>query len=123
MSARRWPWPADGPVDAAQRIALAYRHRLQQVDAEGAESLDNFWADLGATWVLDTKAPEREDDWLTAPEAAELFGINRQRLYNWAGRGHVEHEVICGVRRYRVGSIRSYLTHRHQLALAGRHRH
>jgi len=113
---KKWLWPGDTAADAAKRIALSYRGLALSAHAgdvddigQAVTDLDNFWAQLGASWVQPSQAPVREDDWLTAIEIAELLGIKNRAVYDMGRRGHVEVDVICGERRYRVGDAIDYL--------------
>jgi hypothetical protein len=107
-----WPWPADSREDAAKRVALSYRHALEEAAAGDAsrravlDALDEQWVERGAGWVKPTEAPLRFGDWLTAQEIAELFFITTKMVRNWGDRDQVQFYVATdGARRYRVGDV------------------
>lgn len=118
MTTKAWPWPGDSPTDAARRIALSYRSLLLLAAADHpellkeAENLDGVWAGLGANWVTPSQLPLSEDDWLTAREIDDRLNVGAKQVYDWGRRGHVEVEMICGERRYRVGDVIDYTAKR-----------
>lgn len=115
-----WPWPRDSREDRAKRVALSYRHLIEDI-ARGAvadpgaalETLDNRWCDLGAGWVRPTLVPLNTDDWLTEAEAAELFHQAPKTVYAWGRRGQIRvGHAADGARIYNVGDIVSYQSRR-----------
>jgi hypothetical protein len=105
-----WPWPGDSREDRAKRVALAYRHRLAELDPSAAAELDEQWAELGAGWVAPAPAPLDLDAWHSAGEMAELLHIDPQYLRDWARRKHIR--VIQDTRKrrlYCVGDVVAYM--------------
>lgn len=113
----RWPWVGDSDADAARRIALSYRDVLEKSDdavlRDRLDTLDSFWLNLGASWVKPTQASLHDDDWLPAPRLAELLCVRVRQIYDWGRRGHIETDMICGVKHYRAGDAIAYMKRRH----------
>jgi hypothetical protein len=110
-----WPWPRDSREDRAKRVALSYRHALQQLAAEdpavaaNLAAIDQRWADLGAGWVRPTPVPLDLTEWLTAADMAELFHQAPKTVYAWGRRGRIRVSLRDdGTRRYNVGDVVEY---------------
>jgi hypothetical protein len=80
---RRWPYPADRPVDRARQVAQQYRAALARTNPDACAAIDQAARWAGETWVLPQIAQHKPDDLITAPEAAELTGRSLRWVYQW----------------------------------------
>lgn len=76
----RWPFPGDLPIARARRVALAYRAKLQELDAGAVEALDSQFIHCGQTWVAQRVVTYDLDDWLTPAQAAEIAATSTANL-------------------------------------------
>ena len=117
IRAQPWPWPGDSREDKARRVAGSYRDLIQRIamgqcddPAGDLHRLDETWTARGITWIRPNRTtPLDPDQWLTAPELAEIIGRPRKDIYNWARLGHIEQRCgPDGTPEYLTGSVIQY---------------
>ncbi len=84
-----WPYPGDGPLARAKRVAHAYRARLQLADPAACEELDRLMAQWGQRWAIPVTHRFHEDQWISAADAAELGCVEPATLRQWRLRGRL----------------------------------
>lgn len=105
-----WRWPADSPVERAQRVARSYREALLTVDPVRCHALDAEMIRLGQRWVRAVKAEELDlEELLTVREAADLCQVLPSTIAQWRRRGLRVTGTDMGP-RYRVRDLVDYRT-------------
>lgn len=82
-----WPYPGDGPVARARRVAHAYRERLLAVNPDECARLDAAMAQWGQRWAMPRVVTVDVDDWLPLADAADLAMVAPATLRQWRRRG------------------------------------
>jgi hypothetical protein len=93
-SETRYPFPGDSPVVRARRIANAYRHDLQKADPDACARRDAQILGWGERWVVPEAVIYKDDDWITAAQAADLACVSADTIGQLRRRGR-----LMGVRR------------------------
>ena len=111
----RWPWPGDTLEDRARRVALSYRHILEQIRAgrlydigAAIDAVDARWTELGAGWIKPTRSPATQGEWLTAREVAGRFHRSIQWPHVLSSRGHVESRMLGDRRVFNMNDVVAY---------------
>jgi hypothetical protein len=102
---------ADSPLDRSRIVARSYREALRMNFPELCARIDEHMLGLGQTWVVPQIAQYELDDLLTAQQAADYCGIEKQTLQVWKSRGLTVIETVDG-RRYRVADLLAYQAER-----------
>lgn len=105
----KWPFPGDSALDRSRRIARSYRTELYAVDPDRCIELDNKARLLGEGWVAPEQAVFTVDDMLTAPQIAEILGVQPATVRQWGARHLVKrHTTLDGRTVYRLGDVIDY---------------
>lgn len=102
---RRWPYPADRPVDRARQVAQQYRDALARIDPAACTAIDQAACWAGETWVIPQVAQHQPDDLITAMEAAELTGRSLRWVYAWVSADRAARMHATDPIRVRAGDI------------------
>lgn len=84
-----WPFPGDGPLARARRIAHAYRKGLHDADPERCAEVDNQMTRWGQNWVVPGAAIHQLDDYIGAADAADLGEVGLATVRQWRLRGRL----------------------------------
>lgn len=83
-----WPFPNDTVLERARRVAQAYREHLNTVAPELCGTVDKTMLAFGQTWVLPMEDNYKSGDAISTSEAAELVGVSRNVIRQWACMKH-----------------------------------
>jgi hypothetical protein len=100
-----WPYPGDGPLARARRVAHAYRARLAEIDPQGCAELDDAMRRWGQGWAVPRVVTYDPDAMLTPAEAAELAACDPATLRQHRLRGRLTGEPHGRTWRYRAADI------------------
>ncbi|KZM68329.1 hypothetical protein [Nocardia terpenica] len=94
MSADRWPWPADTPLQRARKIAGSYRAALHQLDPGRCADLDRRAVELGQGWIAPVELPAHLsehalDAELSAADIEHFWRIPASTIRTWAHRNEI----------------------------------
>lgn len=89
MTTDPWPYPGDGPIARARRVAHAYRARLDDVAPDECRDLDQLMTAWGQTWATPRSTVVELDDWIGPNDAADLAGVRAATLREWRRRGRI----------------------------------
>lgn len=113
-----WPYPGDGLLTRARRVAHAYRARLHAADPQACEDLDAAMRRWGQHWAVPSIVAVDPDQWLTPSEAAEIGLVGTATLRVWRARGKLTGRKTTGPN----GGIRWEYRARDVMALAAESR-
>ncbi len=100
-----WPYPGDGPIARARRVAHAYRAALLEADPNACDELDTRMRVFGQTWAVPRVITHEPDEWLPVADAADVAAVDVPTLRQWRRRGLLEGRRIDGVWHYRPDEI------------------
>lgn len=80
---RKWPNPADTPLDRARTIARDALTLLARHHPDEANRFRTHVENLGETWITPQPALYDLDDWITLEEAAAHTNGTRDMIYKW----------------------------------------
>lgn len=89
MTGDGWPYPGDGPLARARRVAHAYRARLLVADSEACAGLDTLMRRWGQSWAVPSAASHDLDDWVPPSDAAEIAAVGEATLRQWRLRRRI----------------------------------
>jgi hypothetical protein len=89
-SQARYPFPGDSPVVRARRIANAYRHDLQAADPDACARRDAQIVGWGERWAVPEAVIYKDDDWITAAQAADLASVAADTIGQLRRRGRLK---------------------------------
>ena len=105
-----WKWPADTPIERAQRVARSYRELLLDENPARCHALDAEMIRLGQRWIREAAREELDpDELLTVRQAADLVGVLPTTIAEWRRRGLKVTITDLGS-RYRVRDLIEYRT-------------
>ena len=71
-------------MEQSRQVAQTYRSALHRVAPAACAAIDQAAVWAGQAWVAPQAAVEVENDLVTVRRAAELVGMSRRWVYEWA---------------------------------------
>lgn len=106
----RWPHPKDSLVTIARKVAIAYRTHLHTANPRACAALDDAMRDFGQLWVVPTPVTDDGLSEVTTREAADLVGVSRETIRQWACTPHPADPTRMLLPRFKMrGRERTYL--------------
>jgi len=105
-----WPYPGEGQIVRARRVAAAYRQALWDIDAEACAEVDSLMLSFGQNWVAPRVVQYEPERWLSARDAAELAAVEMAQLRQWRSRGLLTGQRIGGSWFYQAKEVMALST-------------
>lgn len=83
-----WPFPGDGPLDIARKVAHAYRTALRLNSRSFCDQIDETMVESGQLWIVPQEDRYEPTDDVTTAEAAELVSKPPGTIRQWACTPH-----------------------------------
>lgn len=100
-----WPYPGDGPLARARRVAHAYRAVLVGIDPDACAALDRNMRRWGQGWAIPRVVTYDPEAMLTPSEAADLLACDPATLRELRARGRLVGVKEGRTWRYRAADV------------------
>jgi len=100
-----WPFPGEGRLVRARRIAVAYRVALNAINPAECQRLDAQFTAWGETWCIPRVVTYDPDQWLPPKDAADVACISTDTLRQLRARGRIDGRLVDGHYEYQVRDL------------------
>lgn len=105
----RWPFPGDGPLVRARRVAQMYRAALGAANPAMRDQCDATAVGYGETWAVPRLVTYDDDDLLKPADAADYLCVSTNALSMLRTRGRIRGvwDEAKGMWRYPFAELRA----------------